>query len=70
MPEIWLPNSKINIVSSIMLWQRLRNDRDNKISFFEILFFLDSSIKKPPPNDIPKVKPIKIILATFSDMPK
>ena len=36
----------------------------------EILFFLDSSIKKPPPKDIPNVNPINIIFATFSDIPK
>ena len=27
-------------------------------------------IKNPPPKEIPKVSPIKIMLATFSDIPK
>ena len=33
---------------------------------FDMLFFLDSSIKNPPPNEMPKVSPIRIIFATFS----
>ena len=69
-PLIWLPNKSISIVSSIMLWHKPKNDKDKKTSFLLISFFLASSIKKPPPKEMPKVNPMRIILATLSDMPK